>query len=105
MSKIKTSDTRDEAQSIHQVSRSYQGDKNFLDRSTSYREGVEITIRNTLRGSIDSLAVERCRATIELQKLSISLLVSWTDLMTSTLDLETQVLEVLNHILDLPKYK
>ena len=30
----KTSDTRDEARSIHQVSRSYRGDMNFLNQST-----------------------------------------------------------------------
>ena len=44
----KTSDIKDEARSIHQLSRSYQGDRNFLDRSTRYRRGVEIAIRKSL---------------------------------------------------------
>ena len=105
VSRYKTLDTRDEARLIHQVSKSYRGDRNFLDRLTNYREGVEIAIRNTLRSSIDSLAVERCRAAIELYKLSTFSLVSWTDLMTSTFDFETQFFEILYHILDLPKYK
>ena len=34
-------DTRREARSIHQVSRSYRGGRRFLDRSTRYRGAVE----------------------------------------------------------------
>ena len=41
----KTLDTGDEARSIHQVSRSYREDRNFLDRPTRCRGGVEIAIR------------------------------------------------------------
>ena len=41
----KASDTRDEARSIHQVSRSYRRDKNFLDRSTRCRGGIELAFK------------------------------------------------------------
>ena len=47
-------DTRTETRSIHQLSRSYRGGKNFLDWSTKSREAVEITIRKSLRSSTDS---------------------------------------------------
>ena len=48
VSSNKESISRIEAQSIHQVSRSYRGDKSFLDRSTKYRGGVEIVLRKRL---------------------------------------------------------
>ena len=40
--------TRKEARSIHHLSRSYRGSRNFLDRSTSYRRSIEIAIRKSL---------------------------------------------------------
>ena len=58
----KPSDTRDEARSIHQVSRSYQRDKNFLDRSTRCPGGIEIVIRK----SLETRQIARCRGGIEL---------------------------------------
>ena len=48
VSSNKESISRIEAQSIHQVSRSYRGDKSFLDRSTRYQGGVEIALRKRL---------------------------------------------------------
>ena len=48
VSSNKESVSRTEAQSIHQVSRSYRGDRSFLDRSTRYRGGVEIVLRKKL---------------------------------------------------------
>ena len=41
---VKTSNTKDEARLIHPVSRSYRGDKNFLDRSTRCW-GVELAFK------------------------------------------------------------
>ena len=58
----KTSDTRDKAQSIHQVSISYRGDRNFLDWSTRCRGGVEIAIRK----SLEAWQITRCRGGVEL---------------------------------------
>ena len=45
VSRNKSSDTRIEARSIHQVSRSYRRGRNFLDQSTRCREAVEIAIK------------------------------------------------------------
>ena len=45
VSSNKESDSKTEARSIHQVSRSYQGGRSFLNRSTRYRGGVEIVLR------------------------------------------------------------
>ena len=65
----KTSDTRDEAQLIHQVSRSYQGDRNFLDRSTRCRGGVKIVIRKRL----EARQIARCWGGVKLTfKISFS---------------------------------
>ena len=50
------------SRSIHQVLRSYQGDKSFLDRSTRCREAVEIAIRKSLRSSTNNKVLRRCRA-------------------------------------------
>ena len=58
----KTSDTRDEARSIHQVSRSYRGERNFLDQSTRCWDGVEITIRK----SLEAQQIAKCRGRVEL---------------------------------------
>ena len=49
VSRNKSSDTRIEARSIHQVSRSYWGGRNFLDRSTRCPEAVGIAIRKKLK--------------------------------------------------------
>ena len=62
VSRNKPSDTRIEAQSINQLSRSYLGGKNFLDQSTRCREAIEIMIRKSLRSSTDSKVSRRCRA-------------------------------------------
>ena len=51
---IKTLEARYEARSIHQVSRSCQKVRNFLDRSTRYRGADEIVIRKSLGSLIDS---------------------------------------------------
>ena len=58
---------RTEAQSIQKVSRSYQGCKSFLDRSTRYREGVEIAFKKKcLRSLTDSKVSRRCRGGVKL---------------------------------------
>ena len=62
VSRYKTSDIRDKARSIHQVSRSYRGSRNFLVRSTSCRGSVEIAIRKDLKSSTDSQVSRRYRA-------------------------------------------
>ena len=62
VSRYKTLDIRDEARLIHQVSRSYRGDKNFLDRSTRCRGGVEIAIRK----SLEARQIAKCRGGVEL---------------------------------------
>ena len=49
-----STEPRIEAWSIHQVSRSYRGCRPILDRSTRYREAVEIAIRKSWRSSTDS---------------------------------------------------
>ena len=49
----------------HQVSRSYRGFRNFLDRSTRCREAVEIAIRKSLRSSTDSKVSRRYRGGVE----------------------------------------
>ena len=50
------------SRSIHQVSRSYRGDRNLLDRFTRYRGAGEIAIRKILGSSTDSQLSRRCRA-------------------------------------------
>ena len=47
VSRNRSTDTRTESRSIHQVSRSYRGGRNFLDRSTRCQEAVEIAIRKS----------------------------------------------------------
>ena len=59
-------DARIETWSIHQLSRSYQGGKNFLDLSTRYRVSVEITIWKSLRSSTDNKVSRRCQGDVEL---------------------------------------
>ena len=49
VSSNRESDSRTEARSIHQVLRSYQGGRSFLDCSTRYGGGVEITLRKRLQ--------------------------------------------------------
>ena len=44
----KESVSRTKARSIHQVLRSYQGGRSFLDRSTRYRGDVVIALRKRL---------------------------------------------------------
>ena len=51
---IKTPEARNDARSIHQVSRSYREVRNFLDRSTRCRGAVEIAIRKSLESSTNS---------------------------------------------------
>ena len=51
VSRDKTSDIRIEAQSIHQVLRSYRGGKNFLNRSTRCWEGVELAFKTSFSRS------------------------------------------------------
>ena len=58
----KTPEARYDARSIHQVSRSCQEVKNFLDWFTRCRGAVEITIRKSLGSSTDSYLSRRCRA-------------------------------------------
>nr|POF27242.1 hypothetical protein CFP56_12584 [Quercus suber] len=55
------SNSINESRSIHQVSRIYRGDRDFLDRSIRCRRGVEIAIRNNLRSSTDDQVSRRCR--------------------------------------------
>ena len=62
VSRYKTSNTRVEAGSIHQVSRSYRGDMNFLDRPTKCQGGVEIVIRK----SLEARQIARCREGVKL---------------------------------------
>ena len=65
VSSNKEYDSRTEARSIHQVSRSYRGGRSFLDRSTRYRGGVETALRKRQRSSTDSKVSRRCRASVE----------------------------------------
>ena len=62
VSRNKSSDTRIEAQSIHQVSRSYRGCRNILDQYTRCREAIEIAIRKSWRSSTNSKVSRRYRA-------------------------------------------
>ena len=50
------------SQSIHQVSRSYRGDRGFLDLFTRCQEAVEITIRK----SLEARQIARYRGAVEL---------------------------------------
>ena len=68
----KTSDIRDEARSIHQVSKNYRGSRNFLVRSTSCLGSVEIVIRK----SLGSRQIGKCRRGIE--KVSRQLKISFS---------------------------
>ena len=58
----RSKDTRREAQSIHQLLRSYRVSRNFLDRSTSYRGSVEIAIRK----SLEARQIAKCQGGVEL---------------------------------------
>ena len=62
VSRNKSSDTRTKARSIHQVSRSYRGGRNFLDWSIRCWEAVGIVIRKSWRSLIDSKVSRRCQA-------------------------------------------
>ena len=64
--KEQPSDTKIEARSIHQLSRSYRGGRNFLDRSTRCQEANKIAIRKSLRSSTDSYVSRRCRGGVKL---------------------------------------
>ena len=61
VSRYKTLDTRDEARLIHQVSRSYQRDRNFLYQSTRCQGGVKIAIRK----SLEARQIARCRESVK----------------------------------------
>ena len=63
VSRNNSSYPRTEARSIHQVLRSYQRDRSFLDQSTRYRGAIGIVIWKGLRSSIDSKVSRSCRAT------------------------------------------
>ena len=67
VSRNNSSDPRTEARSIHQVSRSYQRGRSFLDLSTRYREAVGKAVRNSWRISTDSKMSRRCRASFSKQ--------------------------------------
>ena len=58
----KTLDTWDKAQLINQMSRSYRGDRNSLDRSTRCRGGVKIVIRK----SMEARQIAKCQRGVEL---------------------------------------
>ena len=64
---IETPEARYEARSIHQVSRSCQEFRNFLDRSRRYRGAIKIAIRKSLGSSTDSQQSRRCRASFSKQ--------------------------------------
>ena len=66
VSRSNLSDTRTEARSIHQLSRSYRGGRSFLDLSTKYREGVKIAIRKSLRSLTNNKVPRRCRGGVKL---------------------------------------
>ena len=66
VSRNKPLDTRIEARSIHQLLRSYQGGRNFFNRSTRCQEAVEIAIRKSLRISTDCKVSWRYRGGVEL---------------------------------------
>ena len=73
VSRNNSSDSRIEARSIHQVSRSYRGGRSFLDRSTKYRGAVEKAIRHSWRILTDSKVSRRFRGGVEpLFKTSFS---------------------------------
>ena len=65
VSRNNSSYPRTEARSIHQVSRSYQGGRSFLDQSTRYREAVGIAIRKSWRSSTNSKVSRRYRGGVE----------------------------------------
>ena len=65
MSRNNPSNARIEARSIHQLSRSYRGDRSFLDLSTRYREAVGNVIRKSGRNSIDNKVSRRYRGGVE----------------------------------------
>ena len=65
VSRNNSSDPRTEAWSIHQVSRSYQRGRSFLDLSTRYREAVRKAVRNSWRISTDSKVSRRYRGGVE----------------------------------------
>ena len=67
---IKTSEARCDARSIHQVSKSYQNVKNFLNRSTRCRGAIEIAIRKSLESSTNSQLLRRCRASFSKNSFS-----------------------------------
>ena len=60
-----STESRTEAQSIHQVSRSYRGCRTILDRSAKYREAVGIVIRKSWRSSTDSKVSRRYRGGVK----------------------------------------
>ena len=65
VSRNNTSESRTEARSIHQVSRSYRGYRPNLDRSTRYQGAGEIVIRKSLGSSIYSQLSRRYRGGVE----------------------------------------
>ena len=74
-----------------------------LSRGQKFARSIDLAIERyldcdekKLKSSIDSLAVERCQAIIELQKISTSSLISWTDLHGFNTRLELLFFEVLN---------
>ena len=59
------SNARTKARSIHQLSRSYRGDRSFLDLSTRYREAVRNAIRKSWKSLIGSKVSRRYRGGVE----------------------------------------
>ena len=59
-------DIRREARSIHQLSRSYRGSRNFFIRPTSCQGSVKIAIGKDLKSSTDSQVLRRYRGGVEI---------------------------------------
>ena len=62
----KTSDTGDEARSIHQVLRSYRGSRNFLDRSTQLSMICQDCDKKKLKSSTDSQVSRICQGCLKI---------------------------------------
>ena len=58
--------SKSQPQWIKQLSSIYREDRKFLDGQRIYREAIDIAIKKAQKGSIDSLAVERCPAAVEI---------------------------------------
>ena len=58
--------TAKRSQWIKKLSRIYQASRKFLDGSSRYQEAIKNAIKSSWKGSIDSLAVERCPSVVEI---------------------------------------